>query len=341
MKEDRGLLGLIACNSGKNFADSIAGHLNRLVSEKKSERGYRYIDSTEVVFANGEIKTSINEPIRGMDVYVVQLMDDPLSKNSVNDNLFSLATAINAAFNSDAGSVTAVIPQFPNSRQERRKGRESLTAMMCAAFLENSGANRILTVDIHAEAIVGFFRKARFDNLHASREIIDYLTKHELANNNTVVVAPDVGSAETARYYSREMKKDMAMIVKERDYSKPSTVVATKLVGTVKDRDVMIIDDMIATGGTLIAACETLKDLGAKNINVAVSFPFFNGSAVDKIDDAYSKGIIQSVTGTNAVWRGEQFKKDHPWYREIDITRLFADVIFRVNHMESISEILD
>ncbi len=340
MKSSRGKLGIMSCDSGRPFAEKVISHLEDIYSKKGIEEEFKYINSQEVHFANGEIKTMISEPVRGLDLYIIQLMDDPLSKYSVNDNLMSLATAVNAAFNSDVETITAVIPQFPNSRQERRKGRESLNAAMISRFIEDAGANRVLTIDIHAEAIVGFFSKARLDNLHASKEIIRYFQAHNLVSPNTVVVAPDVGSAETARYYSREMNSDMAMIVKERDYSKASTVVSTRLVGTVKDRDILIIDDMIATGGTLIAACKTLKEYGANKINVAVTFPFFNGDAVSKIDAAYRDGYIDSIAGTNAVFRGEEFIKNHPWYREVDITKLFADVIYSINHMKSISGLI-
>ncbi|HPS31684.1 MAG TPA: ribose-phosphate diphosphokinase [bacterium] len=341
MTSDRGQLGIIACNSGRPFADAVVEYLKEKYSKESRQDRFRYIKTTETHFANGEIKTTIDEPIRGMDVYIIQLMDDPLSSLSVNDNLMALATAANAAFNSDAGTITAVIPQFPNSRQERRKGRESVTASMVAAFIEESGASRVLTIDIHAEAIAGFFHRARLDNLHASRQLMKAMQKRELINENTVVVAPDVGSAETARYYSRELKTEMALIVKERDYSKASVVVEARLVGAVKDRNVVIVDDMVATGGTLIAACKKLKELGAKNIDVFCTFPFFNGDAIAKLDEAYANGDIRSVTGTNAVWRGEKFTADHPWYREVNITRLFAKVIYSINHMESISSVLE
>lgn len=341
MTLDRGQLGIIACNSGRAFADAVVEYLKEKYSRENRQDRFRYIKSTETHFANGEIKTTIDEPIRGMDVYIIQLMDDPLSPFSVNDNLMALATAANAAYNSDAGSITAVIPQFPNARQERRKGRESVTASMVAAFIEDSGASRVLTIDIHAEAIAGFFHRARLDNLHASRQLMKSMIKRELINENTVVVAPDVGSAETARYYSRELKTEMALIVKERDYSKASVVVEARLVGAVKDKNVVIVDDMVATGGTLIAACRKLKELGAKNIDVFCTFPFFNGEAIKKLDEAYAAGDIRSVTGTNAVWRGEKFLEDHPWYREVNITRLFAKVIYSINHMESISNILE
>ncbi|HNW16487.1 MAG TPA: ribose-phosphate diphosphokinase, partial [bacterium] len=191
------------------------------------------------------------------------------------------------------------------------------------------------------EAIAGFFHRARLDNLHASRQLMKAMCKRSLLNDNTVVVAPDVGSAETARYYSRELKTDMALIVKERDYSKASVVVEARLVGSVEGRNVVIVDDMIATGGTLIAACAKLKELGAENIDVFCTFPFFNGDAVKKLDEAFANGTIHSVTGTNAVWRGEKFIADHPWYNEVSVTRLFAKVIYHINHMESISNILE
>lgn len=341
MSADRGQLGIVACNSGKVFADAMVEYLKDKYRKEHLEERFRYIQSTETHFANGEIKTSIDEPIRGMDVYVVQLMDDPLSPYSVNDNLMALATALNAVHNSDAASITAVIPQFPNARQERRKGRESVTASMVASFIEASGASRVLTIDIHAEAISGFFHVARLDNLHASRQLMKSMNERHIITENTVVVAPDVGSAETARYYSRELQTDMALIVKERDYSKASTVVDTKLVGSVDGRNVVIVDDMIATGGTLIAACQKLHEFGAKNIDVFCTFPFFNGEAVAKLDKAHSDGFVRSVTGTNAVNRGEEFKKAHPWYHEVDVARFFAKVVYSINHMESISNILE
>lgn len=335
MSLDRGQLGIIACNSGKPFVGRMVEYLQQKFVN------FRYIKTTETHFANGEIKTTIDEPIRGMDIYIVQLMDDPLSDYSVNDNLMALATAVNAAYNSDASTITAVIPQFPNARQERRKGRESVTASMVASFIEASGASRVLTIDIHAEAIAGFFHHARLDNLHASHQLMKAMRKRDLITEKTVVVAPDVGSAETARYYSRELGTDMAMIVKERDYSKASVVIDAKLVGDVKGRNVVIVDDMIATGGTLIAACQTLKDFGAENIDVFCTFPFFNGSAIEKLDEACRTGAIRSVTGTNAVWRGTEFATEHPWYHEVDVARLFGKVILTINHMESIANMLE
>ncbi|HDT12005.1 MAG TPA: ribose-phosphate pyrophosphokinase [bacterium] len=341
MSADRGQLGIISCRSGKKFAEAVVEYLKEKYHKEGHDERFKYIETTETHFANGEIKFSVDEPIRGMDVYVIQLMDDPLSDLTVNDNLMALGTALNATFNSDADSITAVIPQFPNSRQERRKGRESVTASIIASFIENCGANRVLTIDIHAEAIAGFFHRARLDNLHASRQLMGSMLKRELIGEDTVVVAPDVGSAETARYYSRELKTDMALIVKERDYSKASTVVETRLVGDVADKNVVIVDDMVATGGTLIAACSILKEFGAKEIDVFCTFPFFNGNAVEKLDAAHKMGIIRSVTGTNAVWRGEDFIKDHPWYKEVRVTRLFAKVIYSINHMKSISNILE
>ncbi|MCK5807959.1 ribose-phosphate diphosphokinase [bacterium] len=341
MYSDRGQLGIIACDSAREFAELVVKHLKKMYRRDNNETRFKYIKSTETMFANGEIKTTLDEPVRGSDVYVIQLVDDPLSTRSVNDNLMSLTTTINAAYNSDVSNITAVIPQFPYSRQERRKGRESLTAAMVATFMEECGMQRVLTIDIHAEAIGGFFHRARLDNLHASYSLMKAMRTRNLINETTVMVAPDVGSAETARYYSRELETDMALIVKERDYSQASTVVDTRLVGDVTNKDVIIVDDMIATGGTLLAACKRLKEFGAHTIHVFVTFAFFNGDAVEKIDAAFKEGIIHSITGTNGVWRGAAFSEKHEWYHEVDISQVFAKTIYRINHMKSISKILD
>src|SRR5262249_46562914 len=161
----------------------------------------------EVHFANGEVKTVILEPVRGDDVYVVQAIDDPLRAYTVNDNLMAMVTALNAAHQADADHITAVLPQFPYARQERKKTREGITAKQVARLLEIAGANRILTLDIHAPAIGGFFEEARMDNLHASGPILSHF-RNRYPVTNLVVVSPDVGSADRARFYSKALKAD-------------------------------------------------------------------------------------------------------------------------------------
>ncbi|MCK5075212.1 MAG: ribose-phosphate pyrophosphokinase, partial [Calditrichia bacterium] len=257
----RGNLSIIACESGQQFAKRIVKNLNGLVSKNVFQVNFRLKESEEIKFPNGEIKSVIHENIRGDDVYIVQCIDDPNSKNSVNDNLLALLTAINAAYQSDAESVTAVLPHFPYARQERRKTREGITAMQVAQFIEISGAHRVITLDIHAEAIQGFFKFAKLENLHASRSIINYLRgDFDLDMSNLMVTGPDIGSADKARFYSKELRTGLAIVDKARDYSKVSEVESMRLVGDVDGKDVLLVDDMIATGGTLINASKLLKE---------------------------------------------------------------------------------
>ena len=229
---NRGELCLIACDSGRPLAKRILKHLNTIIEKDSPGTKLTLVNSKEITFANGELKTIIKENIRGADVYIVQAVDDPQSNKSINDNLMALLTAINAAYQSDADSITAVCPQFPYSRQERKKTRESITAKQVACFFETSGADRVITLDIHSEAIQGFFNKTKLEDLHASTPLISFI-KRKLNLKNLVVAGSDVGGAEKARYYSKRLHTSFAVVDKARDYSKQSVVESMRLVGDV------------------------------------------------------------------------------------------------------------
>ena len=149
-----------------------------------------------------------------------------------------------------------------------------------------------------------------------------------------------MGGAEKARFYSKAMHTDLAIVDKARDYSKTSVVESMRLVGDVKNKDVLIPDDMISTGGTIINGAKLLKEQGANNIYIACSLPFFNGDAAEKLYKAYQDGYISRVIGTDAVMHGEAFVKNNPWYDEISIAPLFARVIYNINAKRSVSELL-
>lgn len=341
--ESRGALSIIACNSGREFAKRIISELKKIAEKEKNlqETECQLRKSEEVVFPNEEVKVVIEEFIRGDDVYIIQCVDDPLSDRTTNDNLMALVTAIHAAYQSDPDHITAVVPQYPYARQERRKTREAITAKLVANLLEIAGAQRVLTLDIHSEAIQGFFNYTKLEDMHASGEILDHLIHNmQLDFSNMVVTGPDIGSAERARHYSQRLETDLAIVDKERDYSRRSEVESMRLVGEVKNRDVLIVDDMIATGGTLLHAVSLLKDKGARDIYVAVSLPFFNGNAVEKINEAYQEGIIKKVIGTDAVFWGETFVQNTPWYEEVSVAPLFARVIYNINKKRSVSKLL-
>jgi len=338
-KGERGALSIMGCNSGRALAERIVTHLNKIICPAEDCPPLRLTDTQEVTFANGEIKTVINENIRGDDHYIVQCMDDPNSEKSINDNLMSLLTAINATHQSDADSITVIMPQYPYSRQERKKTREGITARQIAQFIEVSGANRVITLDVHSEAIMGFFSQAKLEDLHASRTILDHFEAH-YDTSNLIITSADVGGAEKARFYSKAMHTDLAIVDKARDYSKTSVVESMRLVGDVKGKDVLIPDDMISTGGTIVNGAKLLKEQGANNIYIACSLPFFNGNAAEKLYKAYQDGYIARVIGTDAVMHGEAFVKNNPWYDEISIAPLFARVIYNINAKRSVSELL-
>jgi ribose-phosphate pyrophosphokinase len=341
VQTNRGALSIMACDSGRPFAKRIINELNKVARENYEPADHRLKYATEVLFPNEEVKVVIEENIRGDDLYIVQAIDDPCSEKSVNDNLMAVLTAVHAAFQSDAEHISVVLPQFPYSRQERRKTREAITAKLVAGMLEMAGARRVITLDIHSEAIQGFFNYARLEDLHASRVFLDYLQEIvRIDPTKLVCTSPDVGSVQRARHYAKRLGSDLAIVDKSRDYSKVSTIASMRLVGNVKGKEVLLVDDIIATGGTLVNALRLLKDNGAEKITVLASLPFFSGNCKEKLDRAYEEGLLDQIIGTDAVFHGKEFVESTPWYHEISVAPLFARVIYNINMKQSVSELL-
>ncbi len=335
--DTRGALSIIACDSGRAFAERIVSELNKL----EGRETHRLKHTTEVRFPNGEVKVVIEENVRGDDLYVVQAIDDPLSPATINDNLMAAMTAIHAGYQSDADHITIVLPQFPYSRQERRKTREAISAKLIAGMLEMAGAQRVITLDIHAEAIQGFFNIAKLEDLHASGEIIQYLQEIvRIDPTHMAVTSPDVGSADRARHYSKKLGTDLVIVDKARDYSKIGKIESMRLVGEVRGKEVLLVDDIIATGGTLVNAARLLRQKGARKVTVIASLPFFTGNCKEKISKAYQEGLLDLIIGTDAVFHGKEFVESTPWYKEVSVAPLFARVIHNINRKLSVSELL-
>ncbi|MEL3906458.1 MAG: ribose-phosphate diphosphokinase [Treponema sp.] len=316
------------------------------------------VDADFTYFMNGEFKTEIRECIRGKNVFIFQDVENhyPLSVNggknecvfSVNDHLMSMMVTIDAVRYAGAARITLVVPVYPYSRQHKKKGREGLTASMLGLFYEKLGVSQIITLDIHSREIENAFHSARIENLHASYQIISELAKIEnLADPNAefVVVAPDSGAVDRNKFYSAGLKKPLAMIYKERDYSvvtqnaKQSNITSINLLGDVKGKTAFLADDMLGTGGTLLKAMEFLKSKGATKVIAAVSLPFFTGDAIRLFDEAYQKGHFYRIIGTNAVYHRELLEKE--WYISTDVSGLFAQAISRLHHNQSLSGLLD
>ena len=309
-------------------------------------------------FMNGEFKTELLECIRGKEVFIFQDVEnhEVLSLNdgknklalSVNDHVMSLLVTIDAVRQAGATSITLVLPVYPYSRQHKKKGREGLTASMLGHIYEMMGVSRIITLDIHSREIVNAFNSIALENLHASYQIIRELTKIVDLTGQTedlVVVSPDTGAIDRNKFYASGLKLPLAMIYKERDYSivtqdaHSTNIKAIKLLGDVRGKVAFLADDMLGTGGTLLKAMSFLKEQGATKVICAISLPFFTGNAIELFDEAYKQGLFYRIIGTNAVYHEELLTKE--WYISTNVSGLFANVITRVHHNQSLSDLLD
>jgi len=309
-------------------------------------------------FMNGEFKTEILDCIRGKDVFIFQdvenhqelLLNEGKNKQklSINDHIMSLLVTTDAVRHAGASRITLVLPVYPYSRQHKKKGREGLTASLLGHLYESLGVSQIITLDIHSREIENAFHSARIENLHASYQIIRELSKIvDLASeeDDFVVVSPDTGAIDRNKFYATGLKKPLAMIYKERDYSvvtqnaQVTNIMNVKLLGDVKGKVAFLADDMLGTGGTLLKAMEFLKAQGATKVIAAISLPFFTGSAIELFDEAYAKGNFFRIIGTNAVYHEELLTKE--WYIKTNVSGLFAQVISRLHHNQSLSDLLD
>jgi len=387
-------LAIIACPGGEVFADEVIDHLRNKYRHSRSKteeelskrynitveqaalhldlmnkivvRGTESQSGTEVnrnfkvpvkftVFPNGEVKSEIEESIRGKDVYIFQDVEnrypvkfsgDQFYKLSINDHLMTIMVTVDAACQAGAERITLVIPNYPYSRQHKAKGREALSASRIGRIFESLGVNHIITLDIHSRDIMNSFHRMRLENLHASYQIIQTLTKMDgILNDDFVVVSPDTGAVDRNKFYASALKKPLALLYKERDYSKvtkdanQSNISQIRLLGSVQDKTVFMADDMLGTGGTLIKGMKHLKENGARKIICAISLPLFSGDAISHFDEAYKEGLFYRIIGTNAVYQEEVKKRE--WFVNVNITRLFAHVISRLHQNQSVSSLLD
>ena len=305
-------------------------------------------------FANGEFKAEILSSVREMDLYLIQDVENhypvPLEGGekilSVNDHIFLLFVTIDAAIQAGARTVTLVLPVYPYSRQHKRKGREGLTAAWFGRVCEYMGVERIITLDIHSREIQNTFQRTALENLHASYQILRALSKLvDIINDDLVVVSPDTGAVDRNKFYAVSLHKPLALLYKERDYSKvshagDSNITNINLLGDVDGRTVFMADDMLGTGGTLIKAMTFLKEQGAEKIICAISLPLFTGEAIAQFDEAYEKGLFFRIIGTNAVHHDATLLEKE-WFVNVNIANLFSRIISRLHHGRSLSALLD
>tara|TARA_B100000959_G_scaffold284101_1_gene354791 strand:+ start:1126 stop:2184 length:1059 start_codon:yes stop_codon:yes gene_type:complete len=332
LRDARAPIALMTCESGRALAETVAGHL-----------GQELIPTEETWFACGEGKFEINANIRGHDVYIFQSPIGCQDSLSVYDRFIMLLHAVEAASLSDAEYVTVVIPYYPSARQDKRKGRtrEGISAGLFARMLQSAGADRVVTTEIHNDAIAGMFNptQTHLENVFLTRRFVQWLNSRNLVGD--VVVSPDVGYLERARAYAEELEADLAALSKERDYSKPNHVSRSTLIGDVRGRNILLVDDIIDTAGSVGAAVKELKTRGAQDIIVACVHPVFSDPAWERLEAvksiSESEGWNFQVVGTSTVAH-----QDAPdWYHSFQIEKLLAAILEKINSRGSVTGVQD
>jgi ribose-phosphate pyrophosphokinase len=306
----------------------VSGTSNPTLSKKISE----FLDVPLVNpqlrrFANGEVYCEIEKNVRGADVFVIQSTCAP-----VNEHLMELLIIIDALKRASANSITAVMPHYGYSRQDRKSApRTPITAKLVADMLTVAGASRVVTMDLHAGQIQGFFN-IPFDNIFASPVILDYIMKN-LNRDNLVCISPDAGGVERVRHFAKKLSTDLALIDKRR--TGPNVAEAMNVIGDVKGRDCIIIDDMIDTAGTLVQAAKALKKNGANRIYATATHPVFSDPAVARISECVE---LEEVIVSDTIPLSAEAKKVAK-IKVISTADILSKAIHRTFNHDSVSSL--
>lgn len=314
----------------------FAGNSNRELALKVAEHlGVSLGKATITSFNDGETRIKINENVRNRDVVILQ-SNCPSPNQSVNENVMELYLMIRTMKRASANSITVVIPYFGYARQDRKTdSRVPISAADVALLLETAGASRVVSIDLHCGQIQGFFHDIPVDNLYASSALAPYFSSKAL--QNPVVVSPDAGGVERAKRFQELLaqygsESQLAMIVKQR--AEAGVVESMDLIGDVRGSDVIIVDDLCDTGGTLVKAAQLLKDKGALHVYTAITHPVFSGSALAKIG---ASPIDEMVITDTIPLKGESPAN----IKTISIAPLLAEAIARIQSGESISALFE
>lgn len=308
-------LKIIAGNASKELAASVAEKL-----------GVELVDCVVNTFSDGEIAVTINETIRGADVFVIQSTNSP-----VNNNLMELLILIDALKRASVGSVAAVIPYYGYARQDRKaKARDPITSKLVANLITAAGADRVLTMDLHAGQIQGYF-DIPLDHLLGGKILSDHFNALEL--EDLVVVSPDLGSVTRSRNFANNLNGDVPIAIIDKRRPKPNVCEVMNIIGEVEGKNVILLDDMIDTAGTIVNAVAALKKFGAKDIYACCTHAVLSGPAIERIDNSEIKELI--VLDTIQLPEEKQIDK----IKVMSVADVFADAIRRIFTHESVSKL--
>jgi ribose-phosphate pyrophosphokinase len=302
-----------------------SGRSNLSLSKKVAESlGVSLADTSIKNFSDGEIWVKYNENVRGVDLFILQSTFAP------TDNIFELLMLIDAAKRASASRVTAVIPYYGYARQDRKdQPRVAITSKLLANLLVRSGADRVITIDLHSSQIQGFF-DIPLDNLYASNVLVNAIKK--MGVKNPTLASPDVGGVRTARAYAKRLDGDLVLVDKRRSGHNQSEVM--NIIGEVKGKDIVILDDMIDTGGTFVGAAEGLKNAGANRIIGVCVHPVFSGPAIERIEKS---DAIDNMIVTDTIPLRQESKK----ITVVSVADLLAEAIIRTHDNRSVSSLFE
>ena len=307
---------LMACNSNKPLSKEIASILDLPLT-----------DATIKKFADEEMFVEINENVRGQDIYLIQSTSKP-----ANDNLIELLISIDALKRASAKQITAVIPYFGYARQDRKPGpRTPISAKLVANLITSSGANRVLTIDLHAGQIQGFF-DIPVDNLYAAPILVKDIKKN-FDLDNTVITSPDVGGVVRARYIANKLNVNLAIVDKRREKANVSEVL--NIIGSVKKKDCILIDDIVDTAGTLTNAAEALINSGANSVSAYVTHGVLSEPALTRLE----KSNLKELVTTNTIKQIPNEEKSK--IRRLSIAPLIAEAVKRIDNYSSVSSLFN
>ena len=333
---------VVACTGASHFAKKVAKRLSTTPLPVKYTK-----------FLNGEVKAEVLESVRDRDVFVFQdvankydvELSNGTSAFTTNDHFMTLVSTIDALNWCDVKKIALVLPAFPYARQHSVRGREPLMAKAVCDVFHTLRVSDIVTLDIHSESILGYARPIKTENVKALAYLLRELKNVEGSFDDYVVVAPDSGAIGKSKYVSNILGLPLCLVYKERDYTMvtrdavKSNITGVTTLGDVTGKKCLVIDDLVDSGSTVLNVCRELKKKGASGVAVLASLPFFNGNAVTEFDRAYDEGAFSLVISTNAVLQRELLET--PWYHEVDVSPLIANVVERVYEGKSVSTMLD
>ncbi|WP_300279689.1 ribose-phosphate diphosphokinase [Peptacetobacter sp.] len=306
---------ILAGNASKELAEKIAKQLNVSV-----------LDCEVGTFSDGEICVNMNETVRGCDVFVVQSTNSP-----VNNNLMELLIMIDALKRASAGRITAVIPYYGYARQDRKaKARDPITAKLVANLIVAAGADRVLTMDLHASQIQGYF-DIPLDHLLGGPLLSEYFNEKNI--EDLVVVSPDLGSVTRSRKFANSLNGEVPIAIIDKRRPRPNVCEVMNLIGDVEGKNVILLDDMIDTAGTIVNAVEAVKKFGAKDVYVCCTHAVLSGPAIERIENSSMKELV--VLDTIQLPEEKQIEK----IKVKSVAPIFAEAIEKIFSNESVSEL--